>query len=77
MASEYLKKASRTPASGEQETRRIVSEMLAEIRNGGEKRAREYGVELSTVTTSAERPRRFRRAATFMFTTSRRRGGRT
>ena len=46
MASEYLKKASKTPASGEEETRRIVSEMLAEIRNGGEKRAREYGVEL-------------------------------
>jgi sulfopropanediol 3-dehydrogenase len=46
MASEYLKKASKTPASGEEETRRIVSEMLSEIRNGGEKRAREYGVEL-------------------------------
>jgi sulfopropanediol 3-dehydrogenase len=46
MATEYLKKASRTPATGEDDTRRIVSEMLAEIQNGGEERAREYGVKL-------------------------------
>jgi sulfopropanediol 3-dehydrogenase len=46
MAVEYLKRASRTPASGEDETRRIVSQMLSEIRDGGERRAREYGVEL-------------------------------
>jgi sulfopropanediol 3-dehydrogenase len=46
MASEYLKRASKTPATGEDDTRRIVSEMLAEIRSGGEERAREYGVKL-------------------------------
>ncbi len=46
MATEYLKKAPRTPATGEDDTRRIVSEMLAEIQNGGEERAREYGVKL-------------------------------
>jgi sulfopropanediol 3-dehydrogenase len=46
MASEYLKKAPRTPASGEDDTRRIVSEMLSEIQKGGEERAREYGVRL-------------------------------
>jgi len=46
MATEYLKKAPRTPASGEDDTRRIVSEMLSEIQKGGEERAREYGVRL-------------------------------
>jgi sulfopropanediol 3-dehydrogenase len=46
MATEHLKKAAMTPFSGEEETRRIVSEMLSEIRKGGEERAREYGAEL-------------------------------
>jgi len=46
MATEYLKKAPRTPATGEDDTRRIVSEMLAELQKGGEERAREYGVKL-------------------------------
>jgi sulfopropanediol 3-dehydrogenase len=46
MASEYLKKAPRTPTTGEDDTRRIVSEMLTEIEKGGEERAREYGVKL-------------------------------
>jgi sulfopropanediol 3-dehydrogenase len=46
MAIEYLKKAPRTPATGEDDTRRIVSEMLAELEKGGEERARQYGVEL-------------------------------
>jgi sulfopropanediol 3-dehydrogenase len=46
MAIEYLKKAARTPATGEEDTRWIVSEMLSEIRRGGEERAREYGVKL-------------------------------
>ena len=31
MATEYLKKAPRTPATGEDDTRRIVSEMLADV----------------------------------------------
>ncbi len=43
MAIEYLKKASKTPATGEDDTRRIVSEMLAKIEQGGEQVAREYG----------------------------------
>jgi len=46
MATEYLKKAPRTPATGEDDTRRIVSEMLAELQKGGEERARQYGVKL-------------------------------
>jgi sulfopropanediol 3-dehydrogenase len=46
MAGEYLKRAPKTPASGEDDTRRIVSEMLDEIRSGGEERAREFGVKL-------------------------------
>jgi sulfopropanediol 3-dehydrogenase len=45
MATEHLKKAAMTPASREEETRRIVAEMLSEIRTGGEERARAYGVE--------------------------------
>jgi sulfopropanediol 3-dehydrogenase len=46
MAIEYLKRAPRTPATGEDETRRTVSEMLSAIEKGGEERAREYGVKL-------------------------------
>ena len=46
MAIEYLKKAEKTSATGEDETRRIVSDMLAEIEAGGEEAARAYGVKL-------------------------------
>ena len=46
MAIDYLKKAPRTPATGEDDTRRVVAEMLAEIEEGGEEKAREYGVKL-------------------------------
>jgi sulfopropanediol 3-dehydrogenase len=46
MANEYLKKASRTPTTGEEDTRQVVSEMLDEIRKGGEEKAREYGLKL-------------------------------
>ncbi len=46
MATEYMKKAPRTPATGEDDTRRVVQEMLAEIQEGGEKKAREYGAKL-------------------------------
>ncbi|MDH5410333.1 MAG: histidinol dehydrogenase [Alphaproteobacteria bacterium] len=42
MAVEYLKKASKTSATGEDDTRRIVSEMLADIEAGGEERVRHY-----------------------------------
>jgi len=66
MATEHLKKAAMTPATGEEETRRIVSEILSEIRKGGEERAREYGVALDgyrgDVLVSAEAVEAARRA---------------
>ena len=46
MTIEYLKKAAKTPATGEDETRKIVAGMLSEIEAGGEDKAREYGDKL-------------------------------
>ena len=46
MAVEYLKKASKTPATGEDDTRTRVAEMLRDIEEGGEARALEYAQEL-------------------------------
>lgn len=46
MAITYLKKADKTSATGEDETRKIVSNMLAEIEAGGEEAARAYGEKL-------------------------------
>jgi len=46
MSVQYLKKASKTAATGEDETRKIVAGMLSEIEAGGEDKAREYGVKL-------------------------------
>jgi sulfopropanediol 3-dehydrogenase len=46
MTIEYLKKATKTPASGEEETRRIVAGMLDEIEAGGEDSARAFGEKL-------------------------------
>jgi sulfopropanediol 3-dehydrogenase len=46
MAIQYLKKAAKTSATGEDETRRIVADMLAEIESGGEETARAYGQKL-------------------------------
>ncbi len=46
MSLEYIKKATKTPATGEDDTRRIVQEMLTEIEAGGEDRARRYAREL-------------------------------
>ncbi len=46
MAVQYLKKASKTAATGEDETRKIVAGMLSEIEEGGEDKVREYGVKL-------------------------------
>ncbi|NQU60629.1 MAG: histidinol dehydrogenase [Rhodospirillales bacterium] len=43
MAIKYLKKAEKNPATGETETREVVSRMLDEIEKGGEAKAREYG----------------------------------
>ena len=42
----YLKKASKTPATGTDETRKIVTEMLSNIEQGGEAEALRYGREL-------------------------------
>jgi len=46
MATEHLKKAQKTPATGEDDTRRIVADMLAEIEAGGEDRVRHYAQKL-------------------------------
>ena len=45
MTIEYLKKAEKTAASGEDDTRKIVSDMLSAIEAGGEAKAREFGVQ--------------------------------
>lgn len=46
MTVEFLKKAEKTPATGEDETRETVAAMLAEIEAGGEASARAYGEKL-------------------------------
>lgn len=46
MAIRYLKKASKTPQTGSDETRRIVADMLAKIEAGGEETALRYGRDL-------------------------------
>lgn len=46
MAIEYIKKASKTSATGEDDTRDIVSRMLHEIEEGGEEKALEYAKKL-------------------------------
>lgn len=45
MAIHILKKATKQPTSGEAETRRIVGEILENIREGGEERARRYAAD--------------------------------
>jgi sulfopropanediol 3-dehydrogenase len=42
----YLKKATKTPSTGTEETRKIVSDMLTNIEKGGELEALRYGREL-------------------------------
>ncbi|WP_316976974.1 histidinol dehydrogenase [Shumkonia mesophila] len=46
MTVEYLKKAEKTSATGEDNTRQIVTEMLDKIEKGGEEAARKYGRKL-------------------------------
>ena len=46
MAIEVIKKATKTPATGEDDTARIVRDMLADIEAGGEDKAREYAHKL-------------------------------
>ncbi len=50
MSIEYLKKASKTSATGEDDTRRIVNDMLAKIEREGEAAALAYGRELDKFT---------------------------
>ncbi len=46
MAIEYIKKASKTSATGEDDTREVVMKMLREIEEGGEEKALEYAAKL-------------------------------
>jgi sulfopropanediol 3-dehydrogenase len=46
MTTEYLKKAEKSSATGEDDTRKIVSQMLSDIESGGEEKAIEYAVKL-------------------------------
>jgi len=46
MAIEIVKKAAKTPATGEDDTARIVRDMLQDIEQGGEDKAREYAHKL-------------------------------
>ena len=46
MTIEYLKKAEKTAATGEDDTRKIVADMLGAIEAGGEAKAREYAEKL-------------------------------
>jgi len=50
MAVTYLKKAEKNPATGEDDTRQIVADMLAKIESGGEEAARAYGEKLDNFT---------------------------
>ncbi|MCP4008109.1 MAG: histidinol dehydrogenase, partial [Proteobacteria bacterium] len=46
MAIEYIKKAAKTSATGEDNTRDVVVKMLNEIEAGGEEKALEYAKQL-------------------------------
>ena len=50
MTIEYLKKAEKSSATGEDDTRNIVANMLAEIEAGGEEKAIEYTAKLDNYT---------------------------
>jgi len=50
VTAEYLKKATKTPTTGEDNTREIVSDMLREIEAGGEQKARDYARRLDDWT---------------------------
>ncbi|HJP05949.1 MAG: histidinol dehydrogenase [Acidiferrobacteraceae bacterium] len=47
---QYLKKASKSPTTGEEDTRRIVQDMLADIEAGGEQKVRDYAKKLDKWT---------------------------
>ena len=46
MTVEYLKKADKSSTTGEDDTRKIVSQMLSDIEAGGEEKAIEYANKL-------------------------------
>ena len=46
MAIEYIKKAAKTSATGEDDTREVVVKMLNDIEAGGEEKALEYAKQL-------------------------------
>jgi sulfopropanediol 3-dehydrogenase len=50
MTIEYLKKADKSATTGEDDTRKIVTQMLAEIEAGGEEKAIEYATKLDNYT---------------------------
>ncbi len=50
MTIEFLKKADKTATSGEDDTRKIVSQMLTDIEAGGEEKAKEYAEKLDNYT---------------------------
>ena len=50
MALEFLKKATKNPQTGEEDTRSIVTEMLNAIESGGEDKVREYAENLDNYT---------------------------
>ena len=50
MTIEYLKKADKTAFTSEDDTRKIVSDMLSQIEAGGEDKAREYTAKLDNYT---------------------------
>jgi sulfopropanediol 3-dehydrogenase len=50
MTIEYLKKAEKSSSTGEDDTRKIVAQMLSEIEAGGEEKAIEYAAKLDNYT---------------------------
>ena len=53
MTIEYLKKAEKSAATGEDDTRKIVAQMLSEIEAGGEEKAKEYAAKLDNYDGNA------------------------
>ena len=67
MALELLKKATKNPQTGEEDTRRIVTEMLSAIESGGEDKVREYAENLDNYTGNiVVTPEEIADAATFL-----------
>ena len=50
MALEFLKKATKNPQTGEEDTRSVVTEMLNSIESGGEDKVCEYAENLDNYT---------------------------